>query len=156
MTGKLTNSSAFVREVHCEGLIEYSIFVRKNDNSPLFLFPSWLMCLVGNALCASERFRQAAGAPSAEYGLELEIQNTGGELPIAMYGGRDPFGRRLGPLPAGDIVFPRYSVGAPEEFVRLSILLERDFWHAAGHDFKELLVVDFDGALRELAGGRAA
>ncbi|GEM_PF-5822237 len=67
-----------------------------------------------------------------------------------MYGGVDAYGRSLGPFPTGNIVFPRYSVGPPDEFPMAATVLERDFWHAAGRDFKDFLVIDFEKALREL------
>ena len=104
---------------------------------------------MGNALCAAERFRRAAGAPNTEYGLEFEITNEGRGLQIGKYGGTH-FGDWLGPFPEGRTIFPRYPVGPPEEFQLLSQAFERDFWHGAGHDWPDRITVDFARAFREL------
>jgi hypothetical protein len=151
-----TNSnrrSTISREVHCDGLIEYAVMHQREADErgpgwPLFYLPiELLMASFGNALCAAEKFRRAAGAPDAEYGLELQIASPV-DLPIGKYGGVH-FGETLGPLPAGT-TFPRYSVGAPDGFQNLSQVFERDFLNGAGHDFPNLVRIDFERALSEL------
>lgn len=138
------------REVNCDGLIEYDFCIRqRGSDDRLLMFPSWLMGLVGNALCAAERFRRAAGTPHIEYGLELEIRNEGNPLPIARYGNGGYRGA-LGPLDQGRFLFPRYSIGQQTEFSNLASVIEADFWNAAGHDWPELLAVDFDQAFKML------
>jgi hypothetical protein len=101
----------------------------------------------GNALCAAEKFRRAAGAPDIEYGLEFEIVSLV-DLPIGSYGGLPILGT-FGSLPAGT-TFPRYSVGPADEFQSLSRTFERDFWNGAGEDPPDLATVDFERALHEL------
>jgi hypothetical protein len=141
------------REVHCDGLIEYVVMHQREaeergPGSPVFYLPiQFVMGLFGNALCAAEKFRRAAGAPDVEYGLELQIASPV-DLPIGKYGGVQ-FGETLGPLPAGT-TFPRYSVGPPDEFQNLSQVFERDFLNGAGHDFSTPATIDFERALREL------
>jgi hypothetical protein len=141
------------REVHCGGLIEYVVMHRREAEesgpgaSPFYLSIHWVMAQFGNALCAAEKFRRAAGAPDIEYGLEFDITSDA-PLPIGFYGGA-PFGDTLGPLPAGT-TFPRYSVGAAEEFQNLSQMFERDFWDGAGHDFSNMALINFKRALHEL------
>ncbi|MGH6793546.1 MAG: hypothetical protein ACRECF_12510, partial [Methyloceanibacter sp.] len=116
--------------------------------TPFCLPPGLVMGAFGNALCAAEKFRRAAGAPDVEYGLEFEIVSLV-DLPIGRrYGGVSILGT-LGPLPAGTI-FPRYSVGAANEFQSLSQTFERDFWNGAGDDPRGLATVDFERALSEL------
>ena len=142
------NAFEIVREVHCDGLLEYRTLL-KGEADRVRLYPGWLMGLIGNALCAAERFRRAAGAPNIEYGLEFEIANEGWGLQIGKYGGSH-YGDWLGPFPEGRTIFPRYSVGPPEEFQLLSQTFERDFWHGAGHDWPDRITVDFARAFREL------
>lgn len=138
------NELSLTREVFEDGLIQYSLLVKQHGHTPLCLYPAWFAALVGNALCSANRFRLAAGAPHVEFGFELEILNDGGLLTVGLYGGND-FGRRLGPLPAGDHLFPRYSIGSTDEFQNLVRIIEQDFWNACGHDWGEesLLVMNF-------------
>ncbi len=100
-------------------------------------------------MCGAERFRQAAGASEVEYGLELEISRTGPDLAIGKYGA-NPFNDRLGPISEDQIVFPRYSVGPPQEYSALCKVLERDFWNAAGHEFENLVEIDFQAAFARI------
>jgi Schlafen, AlbA_2 len=145
----LTNS----REVHCDGLIEYIVMhqgetEKSGPREPEFHLPIHLvMGLFGNALCAAERFRRAAGAPDVEYGLEFEPASPV-DLPVGPYGGIFYMGT-FGPLPAGT-TFPRYSVGTPDEFQSLSQAFQRDFWNGAGCDPPDLPAIDFERALGEL------
>ena len=93
------------REIHCDGLIEYVVMHRTETEEsgpgtrPFYLPIEWVMGTFGNALCAAEKFRRAAGAPDVEYGLELNIMSSV-DLPIGKYGGIQ-FGETLGPLPEG-------------------------------------------------------
>ena len=105
--------------------------------------------MTANALFGAERFRRAAGVPGVEYGLEIAIGNLGGELPVGGYSGRGQ-SSWTGPFPGGYTVFPRYSVGQPEEFGSLTAVFERDFWHAAGHDWGDEIEVDYASVLPEL------
>jgi hypothetical protein len=136
-------------EAHCDGLVEYMAFVKGRDDQPFQIFAGWFMGLICNVLCAAERFRQAADAPEVEYGLELEITTRASGLLIGRYGG-SRLGDRLGPFPVGQTIFPRYSVGPTSEFQTLSALIERDFWHAAGHDSSDPMIVDFAKAFHDL------
>lgn len=136
------------REAFCDGLIEYAMLYRRERPQPR-IFPSWIFGLVTNALCAVERFRRAADAPEVEYGLEFELQVIGEELPVGLYG-HNHFGYQLGPFPAGQSLFPRYSIGSPDEFARTTTLLERDFWHTAGHDTGQGIEVNYAAAFEAL------
>jgi hypothetical protein len=104
------------------------------------------MGLVGNALCAVERFRRAAGAPDIEFGLEFEICINGPEMPVPGYGS-SVVSRDLGHFPKDQTIFPRYSVGAFNEFASVTALLENDFWNAAGCDWDQHLEIDYARAL---------
>jgi Putative DNA-binding domain len=148
------------REVHCDGLIEHVVMHRTEAEeggrpgaTPFYLPIQWVMGLFGNALCAAEKFRRAAGAPDVEYGLKFDIASNAA-LPIGRYGGIS-FGETLGPLPEGT-TFPRYSVGGTDQFQSLSETFERDFWNGAGLDPPNVAAVDFERALRELGLTTAA
>jgi len=145
-TGESSNLHITV-EVYADGLIEYTLFSKSElvIDVPR-LYPEWMMGLVGNTLCAVERFRRAAGAVDVEWGLELEISNKVPKLAVSIYGGSD-YGRWLGQLPEGNSIFPRYSIGAPAEFPVLHRLVEQDFWNAVGQDFPDLPVIDYSRAL---------
>ena len=137
-------------ETYQNGVMEYVLLVR-SDPEKFGISPHWLMGLLGNALCAAERFRGAAGAPEIEYGLELEVAVHGGPLHIGRYGPGLDIDDRLGPFPKDAPAFPRYSIGPVEEFQEVTRLFHRDFWNTAGHDLKEVLTVDYERALREFA-----
>jgi hypothetical protein len=138
------------REVFNDGLLEYEILLKTRQEQEFRLYPGWFMALIGNAICAAERFRDTAGTPHIEYGLEIEILNSGSPLPIGQYGGN--FGRFLGPMPEGHHVFPRYSINQRDEFQQLAQIIERDFWNLCGHDWdeKDLVMVDFEQAFTNL------
>jgi hypothetical protein len=70
-----------LRAVFCDGLIEYQ-FVQRYADVP----SSHVLGVAGNSLLAAERFRRAAGAPDAEYGLELELIAKG-PVRVMGYGG---------------------------------------------------------------------
>ena len=136
------------REIHCDGLIEYVLVVQYEQNEKHRLYPGWVMGVIGNAICAVERFRRTAGAPEVEYGLQFEIC-TNCEVPVGTYGS-DPYMRIIAKYPPGQMLFSTYTVGNPESFQELTALLERDFWDAAGSDSPDKLEVDYVRALREL------
>ena len=150
-TKSTESSNDFVveRELYCDGLIEYLVLVKKDDASPLRLYPGWFMGMVGNALFAAERFRRVAEVPEVEIGLEVEVTNCGESLAVGKYGGAS-FGDWLGPFPEGRTIFPRYSIGPCDEFQALCSLVETDFWHAAGHDWPKAVTVDIARALQDL------
>ena len=107
------------------------------------------MGMVGNAMCAAERFRRAAGAPDVEYGLEFEIRVNGSDIPVGSYG-RDLIGHDFGYWGTDPIRFPRYSLGEPNDFQAVAALLDRDFWHAIGYDSKQRIEVNFAKAFAEM------
>jgi hypothetical protein len=152
MARAMNEHGLFTRSVYCNGVIEYVFAIRirsEEDLGKLYYLPlDWAMSIFGNALCSAEKFRRAAGVPDIEYGLEAQIINTE-DLPIVRYGGRPILGR-LGPLPANETLFPRYSVGPWEKFVLISQLFERDLLNAAGVDVRNSIEIDFKRALEEL------
>jgi Putative DNA-binding domain len=145
------NGYFLLREVYCEGLLEYGVSLQEKEEQGgplLYLTVELVIAVFCNALCAAEMFRRGAGAPDIEYGLEFAIANGGaGDLNVSYYG--NPYGE-LGPFPKGHTIFPRYSIGRADEFQGLAQVFERDFWDAVGFDPPSLARVDFDRAFREL------
>ncbi len=136
------------REAHCDGIIEYLMLCKKTDK-PLRLYAGWVMGLLGNTLCAAERFRQGVGAPEVEYGLEFEINNRGDKLLIGRYGDTT-YEDYMGSLEEERSIFPRYPVGPPDQFQSITELFYRDFLDAAGHDVEETITIDYERAFAEL------
>lgn len=136
-------------EVYCDGLVEY-FFVHKKleGDTPYYIQPNYVIGTVVNTLCVTERFRRAAGAPSIEYAMELEIWNMGDSLNVSGYK-RTGYEDFLGPLAVGRTTFPRYSVGHPDGFQELTELIERDFWHSVGHvcQDEEILQINYSDLL---------
>lgn len=136
----------YMAQVFSDGLIEFWLFYiegEPNDHWSLHLYPAWWMGLVANSFWAAERFREAAGAPATEYGLELEIVNRKPGMSVQRYG-TGGFSDSIAECPTGTIHFPRYSVGPPEEFNTLAALIERDFWNAMGRDFDRKIEIEPD------------
>lgn len=141
----------FVREVHCDGLVEYSLISAREKGDGDLLFPAWVMGLVANAICAAEKVRLAAGVPDVEYGFEFELCASGGRMPIAGYGNY-PI-RSFESLPEGQTIFPRYSLGSTSEFQQITAMLEQDIWDACGYTSRghdKPLQIDFAAALTDL------
>ena len=124
------------REIHCDGLIEWGLL--SCEKSPVEektcpLFSDWPITLLANLIAWAQRFRDEAGAPMAEYAVEIEICARGPSVKVvnSCNSYRLPW---LGRLAAGSIKFPRYSLGFNDEFFRLLKLFKRDFWNSIGND----------------------
>ncbi len=144
------NGFVVIREVYCDGLIEYTLLV-KDYNDQIYLSTEWLIGLIGNVLCAVEKFRRAIEVPSVEYELEFELDNRAGNLPIRRYGKEIyNYEGSIGPHSEGSTVFPRYRIGAPNEFEIVTDRLEQDFWDVTGRQLDNRIRLDFESALRDL------
>ena len=129
-------------EIYCDGGVEVSLYNGATIGEGLHLFPSWFMGVVCNCMDMLHNFRIAAGAPEAEYGLEVEIIRRG-EKPISTPGYRGVPYRPLGHLSRDAYLFPRYPIGPLDGFSKIAGLVERDFWNATGNDWPERIEVDF-------------
>jgi hypothetical protein len=139
---------SFRRQINCDGRIDYWLSVA--DENPIL--PEWIVSLASNSLCAAEVFRREAGAPNVEYALEFEIVIKRTAVPVNRYEAGMRYMGTLGPFPTGNVLFPRYSVGPPDEFPMVITVLERDFWNAAGHERSDRVVVDFARSFSGLIG----
>ena len=124
------------REIHCDGLIEWALL--SCETSPMeektcpFL-PNWPIVLLANLIAWAHRVRDVAGAPMAEYAVEIELCARGPRVKIANLSNnhRLPW---LGLLAEGSMNFPRYSLTNADEAVRLLNRFKRDFWNSFGKD----------------------
>lgn len=122
------------REIHCDGLIELGFVLDSQvfpERAGVYVPPNQLFVLFANLTAQAHRVRGQAGAPMAEYAIEVETYVRG----------RDA--RLMSPtehyLPAnisglGATKFPRYPMGNRDEIARLLNLFYRDFWNNLGTD----------------------
>lgn len=144
-SSELDGRTRAIRELHCDGLVEYSLLHRLEP--PRFAFyAGWFMCLIANALTTVERFRRASGGADTEYGMELELWVRRGDVSVLGYA--DLASGDYGALPEGRRIFPHYSVGDSLEFSKLCAVIERDFWDYIGRRTSEEsgIVVNFSDA----------
>ena len=144
------------REIHCNGLIELGL-TSSRSTEPLFfqseeryggLLPAgWLITMFANLMVWIDRLRNHAGAPVAEYALELETYIYGKPLPrlsvrriIEDFRGqyigkeRTEFVENYAALgtPMDSTRFPRYPLGGSDEIPRILDLFELDLWNNIG------------------------
>ena len=128
------------RELHCDGLIELgcvsvgSISPDSGERTyPCFLPPDLPVYMFANLAVWADRVRRQALAPTAEYALEAEIIAKGKSVVVC-----DPessrFGSYAGRFEPGPILFPRYSLGDPDEIPNYLGSFHRDFWNSFGAD----------------------
>ena len=122
------------REFHSDGLVEMGLvsirsFGPGKDTS---LPPAYPVEMLANLAVWANRVRNQAGAPAAEYVLEVEIRIIGGTVEV--YNPHHPFRDDRPRLPSGSIIFPRYPVGDSGSIPDLLTLFDRDFWNSLGED----------------------
>lgn len=122
------------REIHYNGLLEFGIVsalkLPHATNSPLFLFPDWLIVFLGNLALWADRVRSQALVPTAEYALEVEIRVIG--RPVSVLPGRA--GPSSGTLQLDLPKFPRYSLRDVDTIPALLESFNCDFWNSIGLD----------------------
>lgn len=124
------------REIHCDGLIECALL--SCETSPLEentcpLIPSWPIVLLANHIVWAHRIRGVAGAPMAEYAVDIQILGLGPSVKIANLGNNKRM-LWLGLLAEGSISFPRYMLSNTDEALCLLNRFKRDFWNSFGKD----------------------
>ena len=142
------------REIHCNGLVELGLTSSRSTEQLLFhpeeqyggILPAgWLITIFANLLVWVDRLRNHAGAPVAEYALELETRIYGEPPPrLAIlkkiadiriqrghqyhaFGNRCAFG-----IPMDSTRFPRYSLGSSDEIIPILNSFELDLWNNVG------------------------
>jgi hypothetical protein len=99
-------------QVSDTGLVE--IYLSKKQVDQQRLSPLWFHGVSCNALSIIDYLREAAGAPGAEYGLELAVYAPDGAI-IGAYGDYETAAR----WHLGSVTFPRYQVGDRAAFTAL-------------------------------------
>lgn len=123
-------------EVHCDGLIEYSLISPIEDKKESILYPEWVLGLALNSILTAHKFRRTAGAPGCEYGIEIDVCRTGGALHLGRFGSGMPW-EAVGAMERNPLLLPRVSFGATEEIPTIMALIERDLFNSAGADISD-------------------
>ena len=121
------------REIHCDGLIELGFvqvrqYNRAGRSHTSSLSPNLLISMFANLVVWADRVRHQADVPTAEYALEVEICVKGGPVQI------ESGSYEEGTLQPNVTLFPRYSLGSPDESNKLLGLFDRDFQNAYGEE----------------------
>ena len=146
------------REIHCSGLVELGLTSSRSTEQLLFhpeeqyggILPAgWLITIFANLLVWVDRLRNHAGAPVAEYALELETCIYGDPLPSLTVpeqignfrihrGDQHELTKiwynnyfTLG-TPMDSIRFPRYPLGSSDEIIPILNSFELDLWNNVG------------------------
>ena len=137
----------FSTEIQNSGLVELT-FIFQEGNDGFIIVPEWFMGIFCNTLNYLHRLRKAARAQNVEYALEIQIMNLGDPLNVYGYGG--PFNlTTFAKIREGNVIFPRYSVGATDSFQQLSNVIETDFWNHSGIDTSgSNIQINFDELIR--------
>lgn len=146
------------REIHCNGLVELGLTSSRSTEQLLFhpeeqyggILPAgWLITIFANLLVWIDRLRNHAGAPVAEYALELETRIYGDPLPslavpeqIGNFRIHQGYQHGLTEIwyknyftlgtPIDSTLFPRYSLGSSDEIIRILNSFEIDLWNNVG------------------------
>ena len=126
------------RELHCHGLVETGLLSLHTENDgarkvghyrlhrevPVVEFATLAMW--------ADQVRAEAGAPTAEYAIDVEIVSK--VRPCEVIATTTDDGHLLGRLEPGSTHFPRYPLGDAEQLPQLLEVFERDFLNACGRD----------------------
>ena len=135
-------------EVHCDGLVEVGYVsgpwsVDPNEIGSIYLAISLPIDMLANLIVQSHCTRNQSGAPMIEYAIEVEICAKRQVVLMASTYATSP----LGSVNAGSELFPRYSLGSPDEALSLLRRFRRDFRNLLGHDLgdseSELVIEDW-------------
>ena len=129
-----SKSVNFFQEFHGDGLVEMGLVSIPNSGvgNDGLLRPSYPIEMLANLAVWANRVRNQAGAPAAEYALEVEIRVIGG--PVTVHNMAKYFRSSCPTLLPKSIVFPRYSLGDSSSVPDLLALFDRDFWDSLGED----------------------
>ena len=122
------------REVHCEGLIELGLVSHSMHTSPYekYISSDLPPILFANLISHVHRVRTQAGAPMAEYAVEVTIMVKGTPKFIGRPGPQ--YGEPLGSIVPGPLEFPRYALADVNDFLATLNLFHRDLFNALSQD----------------------
>lgn len=117
------------KEVHCDGLVEYGYSVSSfPPPDELFFDPDIFVILLANLIVQADRIRQEAGAPTIEYGIEIQF------LAMTQVVIGRPGRRSVGVIGPISVPFPRYSMRGFDTASDLLTFAKRDFYNVLGVD----------------------
>lgn len=125
-----TRASKSRIQLFCDGAITYTwVYDEDKAGSSVnhVLFPGWLFALVANAMESANRIRNASGASSVDYAMDVEVQTTD-KLAVAQIGS---FGATAAPKRSIGLL-PRYSVGPRQSWQEVFNLFVSDLLDAVG------------------------
>ncbi len=126
------------------GLETWFGFSEPNQSEVSKLFSDWIVTWLANSLRNIERVRRYVGMPTLSYGLETQLKIFGRRVNLRRFREIEPIFDSSSYLECGDhSSFPRYPVGASDEFDEVVNLFLRDWFNAAGTDFAQQIVVDY-------------
>ncbi|HWG76926.1 MAG TPA: ATP-binding protein [Steroidobacteraceae bacterium] len=115
----------------CDGAIRMEcVFTTPREFPDRHLFPAgWYLSSAVNLVEAAKGFRNAAGVVNVDYAIEAEIV-VDAPVNVLRLGNNviDPAGE----LGAGNLLLPRYVLGASGSEQETYRLVYEDFWHAIG------------------------
>ncbi|MCY4353259.1 MAG: putative DNA binding domain-containing protein [Truepera sp.] len=126
-------------ELHTDGLVELGFLSITDENNVerYLLDPDWPIVMFANLAVWADHIRNKAGAPTAEYALEVETRNLGNAGVVGKFGGKVVHGkpRSLPRLPNTE--FPRYPLNDPDDITGLLAVFFCDFWNSMGKDCED-------------------
>jgi Putative DNA-binding domain len=114
------------------GACEISFSFKATDDRP-GLFAGWLVGGLGAMLGWIERIR-AEGRSTVEFALAPQLSIFGKSISLCRYGSSSFAEGHATTLPPGFHEFPIMSVGPVEEFPKLLLRFDEDFWNLGGYD----------------------
>ena len=134
-----SSASAFIsyRELHCNGMIELGFLSIHGKDDDRRSGHSWRLHYAVPAVefatvaLWADHVRTEAGAPGAEYVIDVEIETKG---TCTLINVDDLYGEPFGSLGTGSTPFPRYSLGDQAEIPSLLNGFEHDFLNTFGED----------------------
>ena len=124
------------QELHCDGLIELGFVSGRGEKPhPFPLLPGLPIDMFANLVVWADCIRKQALAPTAEYALEVEMIAIGGSVEVRNADSLHLISRFPPPkFQPGSTIFPKYSLGDPDEIPDLLKSFHRDFWNSLGKD----------------------
>lgn len=115
------------------GQIDRFVFTSYREDKPpqyMFFLVTELMWNVASVMWFAHAVRSKTSRPSQSFALEVELVNST-SLYLVPYAGFAPRGGQI--ISPYQVLFPKYEVGALEEFDDVLTTFDCDLWNAAGY-----------------------
>jgi len=123
---------AMVQTVQADGLVELVYRYRAPRADDNLLPPAWPAGMLLNGALAAHRLCLHAGLPELEYGVEVEVSWSRGELLLGAFADA---ASAVGPLEPAPLLLPRGAFRSLDDVERLVGVTLADLWNAAGEDW---------------------